>query len=69
MSFLTGKKTYIVAVCAILYAIFGYVSGNLDANTGVQGVLAALAVCGLRNGLTTEIGTAAKALLPPNQGA
>ena len=48
---LTSKKTYIVCVAAILYAIGGVVSGNLDANTAIQVVLAALGGIGLRIGI------------------
>ena len=64
MTFLTGKKTYIVATVGVLYAIFGYFYGALTPSAAVQVVLAALAVAGLRNGLTNEIAGVVSSLLP-----
>ena len=58
MTFLTGKKTYILGVCGILFAIFGLVTGNLDFKTAAGFIFGSLAAMGLRNGMTTEIQTA-----------
>ncbi len=58
---LSGKKTYIVGIAGIVFAISGYVSGHLDLNSAVGFVLASLAAMGIRNGITSEV----QALLPP----
>lgn len=55
IAYLEGKKTYIVAACGVLYAIFGFVTGHLDSNTAIDTIFAALAVMGLRDGITTEL--------------
>ena len=52
---LNGKKTYILGICGILYAIFGFATGHLDSQTGLGIVFASLTAMGLRNGITTEI--------------
>lgn len=54
ITFFAGKKTYILGICGILYAIFGFVTGHLDSNTALATVFAALTAMGLRNGITTE---------------
>ena len=46
-----GSKTYLVCAVAVLYAITGFFSGHLDANTAIQTVLAALGAAGLRHGI------------------
>lgn len=48
---LNGYKTYIVCALAVIYAATGFFSGNLDANTAMQVVLAALGAAGLRHGI------------------
>lgn len=50
---LTGYKTYIVCAVAIIYAVSGFYTGNLDLNTAFQVVLAALGAAGLRHGIST----------------
>lgn len=52
MDFLSGKKTYILVVAAVLYAITGYFLGNFDANTAMQMIWAALTAAGLRAGIS-----------------
>lgn len=57
MNFLSGKKTYIVGVGMILYGVGGWVAGIHDYNTAIKMVLEALAIMGLRAGVskvTTE---------------
>ena len=46
---LKGKKTYIVVVATLCYAIGGAVAGYLDYSTAVAIVLGALGFAGLRN--------------------
>lgn len=53
MSFMNGWKTYLVCAVAIIYAVSGILSGNLDGNTAVGIILAALGAAGLRHGITT----------------
>jgi hypothetical protein len=51
--FLVGKKTYIIAAAAILYAVFGVISKNLDVNSAINIILAALGTMGLRSAIAT----------------
>lgn len=67
--FLTGKKTYILGVCGLLYAITGFVTGHLDSQTALGVVFGALTAMGLRSGIATEVQNLASSLpnktLPP----
>lgn len=47
----SGKKTYLVAIATILYAVTGLFTGNMDSQTAIQMVLAALGMSALRNGI------------------
>jgi len=49
---LNGKKTYIVAVLTIIYAVTGAAIGKIDWNTAVGIILAALGMSGLRHGIS-----------------
>jgi len=49
---MNGKKTYLVAGVAILYAISGFFFGALDANAAVQIVIAALGLGTVRHGIS-----------------
>jgi len=49
-----GKKTYIVAVAMICYALGGVVADLLDWNTAIQTILTALAIMGLRIGIKSK---------------
>jgi len=51
---LSGYKTYIVCAVAVIYAVAGFYTGNLDLNAAIQVVLAALGAAGLRHGITTS---------------
>ena len=53
MSKLNGYKTYIVAAVAVIYAVSGFFTGHLDANTAIETVLTALGAASLRHGMTT----------------
>ena len=48
---LDGKKTYILAGVTILYAIFAFLTGNIDGNNAVELIMGALGGAALRNGL------------------
>lgn len=48
---LKGKKTYIVIVASICYALGGAVAGFLDWNTAIIVILGALGIGGMRNAL------------------
>lgn len=50
---MSGYKTYIVCAVAIAYAVFGVLSGNLDATNAINVVLAALGAAGLRHAIST----------------
>ena len=46
-----GKKTYIVAIGLIMYALGGLAAGKVDGNTAIQSVFIALGMMGLRHGI------------------
>ncbi len=54
LSFLSGKKTYILAGVAIIYAVTGYFLGHTDANTTMGMVWAALTAAALRGGISSS---------------
>ena len=51
MALLAGKKTYLVCVLAIVYAVSAYLTGNIEFDNAVQLVLAAAGGAALRNGI------------------
>lgn len=54
IAYLQGKKTYIIGICGILYAILAFATGHLDSNTAITLIFTSLAAMGIRNGVTTE---------------
>ena len=52
--FLEGKKTYLIAVATLMYALGGWVAGYLDFNQVIPLVLGALGLSGLRHGIVTQ---------------
>lgn len=52
---LSGYKTYFLGIGAIVTAIGMYLAGSIDLKTMVESIWAALAVMGLRHGVTTEV--------------
>ena len=48
---LAGKKTYIVGVGMICYALGGLVSGLLELDHVIQTILVALGIMGIRHGI------------------
>ena len=49
-----GKKTYVVAVLMIVYAIAGYFLGNLDTNAAGTVLLQGLGLAALRHGISNK---------------
>jgi len=62
---LKGKKTYIMTVAIICYAVGGMVAGLVDYNIGIPLILGALGLSGLRNALPIE----EKIVVPPSPGS
>jgi hypothetical protein len=52
ITWLKGKKTYILGLAAIVYAITGYYTGNLDSQTAMAVAWAAMQTMALRAGIT-----------------
>jgi len=50
-----GKKTYIVMVATICYALGGAVAGFLDWGLAIPLILGALGLSGLRNAIVPEL--------------
>ena len=53
-SWLSGKKTYFVAVGMIAYAAFGWWIGQMDQTQAMALVFNALGIAGLRHGVKTS---------------
>ncbi len=51
---LEGKKTYIIGIAMICYAIGGAIIGKVDVNAAIQLGLEALAIMGLRKGISPK---------------
>jgi hypothetical protein len=51
ITFLQGKKTYILMGCAIIYAICGFISGNLNSGDMINIIWVALSGAAVRNAL------------------
>ena len=52
ITFLSGKKSYILAVLGVIYAVSGYILGNLDSKSALEIVWASLSVSALRSGIS-----------------
>jgi hypothetical protein len=52
---LSGKKTYIVAITTILSAIGSYLVGDASLATTIQFVVTAVLGMTIRSGITTEV--------------
>ncbi len=50
--FLSGKKTYIVAVALVIYAVAGVYTGQLSQDAAIQLVLNGLGLGALRNAIS-----------------
>ena len=51
MSFLAGKKSYIVASATLLYGVCGLIIGELDGNQAIQFGLTAAALFSVRSAI------------------
>jgi len=51
---LKGKKTYIMAVALICWALGGAVAGKIDWSTAIAEIIAALGLMGLRLGIDSK---------------
>jgi len=49
-----GRRTYIIAVCMVIYAVLGFFLGKQTQDEMVMMVLNALAVAGLRAGIANK---------------
>lgn len=54
MKLLIGKKTYIVAVLMLTYAVLGVVLQQHDADAALRMILEALGLGALRSGVATD---------------
>lgn len=52
LELLQGKKTYLVSLAMVLYAVLGFALGQLDQEMTVQLVLSALGLSALRAGIS-----------------
>lgn len=52
INWLQGKKTYLLSVAAILYAVSGWYIGQFDQHTMINMMWAALATMTLRAGIS-----------------
>ncbi len=55
---LSGWKTYIVGVAAILTAVGAWMSGTLDPKGAIEAVWAAIMAMTIRHGITTTVSDA-----------
>jgi len=49
---MNGRKTYIVGIAMIVYAVAGVASQSHDFNSAIELILEALAIMGLRHGIS-----------------
>ena len=54
MQILKGRKTYLIVILMIVYAISGLLIGKIDVNSAIQLILSSLAVAGLRIGIANK---------------
>jgi type IV secretory pathway VirB2 component (pilin) len=62
---LTGKKTYLAALAAIIAAVTAYAEGTTDAWQTVMAIGGAIVAATLRHGVTTEAKTVVDEIRPP----
>ncbi len=51
---LNGYKSYILAALGVIYAISGFFTGHIDANTAFEIVGGSLGLAALRHGVSTQ---------------
>jgi hypothetical protein len=54
VNFLSGKKTYLITLAAVVYAITGVISGNFTNDQAFEIVFAALGLGSLRAGISKK---------------
>ena len=54
MNWLIGKKTFILAIITIIYAICGMIIGKIDTTIGLAIILGSLQMIGLRVGVSNK---------------
>lgn len=54
INWLKGKKTYILAVVGVIYALSGWYLGKIDTQTMINMAWAALTAAALRAGITNK---------------
>jgi len=55
LNFLQGKKTYIIVVATLCYAIGGVIAGYISLNECIALILGALGLAGLRAGVADSV--------------
>ena len=55
MTFLTGRKTYLVVILMVIYAASGWYLKYLPADQAIQVLFTAAGIAGLRKGITEDI--------------
>jgi hypothetical protein len=55
INFLKGKKSYLLGLAGIAYAITGYYTGHLDKTGTVDAIWASLSVMALRAGIKNSV--------------
>lgn len=53
LALINGKKTYIVGVASLLYAILGLALGKVDSTVAMEMISTALLAMGVRHGMQT----------------
>lgn len=51
MEFLKGKKTYIISILAVVYAVSGYILGYIELQNAIQLIIGSLGISALRHGI------------------
>jgi len=54
IDWLKGKKTYLIAIGTIIYAVSGAATGQIDVQTAIQMILAALGGMTMRAGISNS---------------
>lgn len=57
---ISGKRTYIVAIALIIYAVAGWIAGKIDPNSAFENIMIALGLMGLRAGVTNSVAPGGK---------
>ena len=50
---LKGKKSYLVALAGVIFAITGLITGSLDQDTAIQTILGSLGLGSIRHAIKT----------------